>query len=764
MSNYDFKQLSPSDFEEMSRDLLQVEMSLTFESFVTGKDGGIDFRFAKNNEFMVIQCKHYVKTGLSGLMGNLTKEAIKVRSLKPKRYIIVTSVALSPKNKDEIVKTIGDKFLNVSDILGQDDLNNLLTKHASIEQKHYKLWLSSRAVLNRVLHNALFTHSEFKVEQIYKEIPRYVQSRSFPKALKILEDNRIVIIAGSPGVGKTTLANLLLYQHLEKGFQAVVIQSDIRDAKSLFQKGVLQIFYFDDFFGATFLGENGLSFNNNEDQAFIDFISMVRTSTLSRLVLTTREHIMNQALQKSERLRLSDISDHKLILQISDYSIPERAKILYNHLYFSDLPTEYKQALLQNDFYLDIVKHKKFNPRLIEWLSSFRRVKHIEVTEYKNFISNLLNNPAEIWMHAYDGQISDAGRSLLLTIFTYDGRVNRNVLEQSFLEFHQIQAAKYGFTRKPNDFKAALKELIGAFVKIESLDMVEVLDPSVLDLLNTVIKDTPENAVDLVNGAVNFKQIKTVWSFAASANNQSVLNKLSENTTILSTSLERLVYASRKHNPSKGVTTYSGATFEERLSILIDIADNIQNPIFLDLIEKLHTRLKQEWQTEHVNIDEGIGVLRAFNRIKWSSIDNLSGVFIDCRDTLIKEASHGCSSDNLRDLISALDSFDLAEAEVLEALKRGYKKYLLDYFRSELQEFNSSSQYDGLLNDLDEFQSALGVNTEHEKEITLNARVEFEEKQSAYEDHIQDEWKERYYDSRSDEKGIRELFSSLTLE
>lgn len=510
------------------------------------------------------------------------------------------------------------------------------------------------------------------------------------------------------------------------------------------------------------LGKNThLSFNNNEDQAFIDFISIVKTSPFSRLVLTTREHLMNQALQKSERLRLSDIGDHKLVLQIHDYSIRERAKILYNHLYFSELPLEYKLTLLQNDFYLDIVKHIKFNPRLIEWLSTYRRVKNIVVDEYKNFVRNLLNNPAEIWMHAYEYQISDAGRSLLLAIFTYEGKVNKNLLEQSFAECHKARSIKYRFSLKPNDFKVAFKELSGAFIKNESPEMVEVLDPSVLDLINTVIREAPENIIDLVHGAVDFRQLKNIWSFATSAANPNVLKKLSENIDGLSAALERVVCKSRKQLPSKGVTTYKGVTFEERLSILIDIADSLQTPVFLELIKNLYARLKQEWQTEYVNISEGIDILRTHNRIKWSSIDSLSDIFIDCRDTLLNEISYGCSSDNLRDIISVLDSFELAEAEVLNSLRKGATKYLQDYFQNELGEFNSISQYDGLIDDLDIFQNTLGINMDHEKELTLNQRDEFEEKQSAYEDHMQNEWKEQYYDSRADEKGVRDLFSTL---
>ena len=43
---YDFRTLSPLDFEELVRDLLQAEFGLLFESFGPVRDWGIDFRFA----------------------------------------------------------------------------------------------------------------------------------------------------------------------------------------------------------------------------------------------------------------------------------------------------------------------------------------------------------------------------------------------------------------------------------------------------------------------------------------------------------------------------------------------------------------------------------------------------------------------------------------------------------------------------------------------------------------------------------------------
>ncbi|MBK8657110.1 MAG: restriction endonuclease [Haliscomenobacter sp.] len=146
MQNYDFLILSPPEFEDLTRDLLQEELNVFIESFTDGSDGGIDLRFARlKSEKAIIQCKRY-KT-FNSLIQNLKKEVDNVKKLKPSRYIISTSVGLTPNQKEKILKLFNPFILSTEDIIGKNDLNNLIGRHKSIELKYTKLWLSSVNVL-----------------------------------------------------------------------------------------------------------------------------------------------------------------------------------------------------------------------------------------------------------------------------------------------------------------------------------------------------------------------------------------------------------------------------------------------------------------------------------------------------------------------------------------------------------------------------------------------------------------------------------------
>lgn len=165
MGNYNFTELlSPLDFELLSKDLLEAELKIRFENFSEGRDNGIDLRYAtyrypKSSPVsfilskaeveppaVIVQCKRY--TAFSDLKSELkNNELAKIFKLNPQRYIITTSVSISPQRANELKSILTPFLKSTDDIYGSEPLNSLLTKHEEVERKHMKLWLSSTGVL-----------------------------------------------------------------------------------------------------------------------------------------------------------------------------------------------------------------------------------------------------------------------------------------------------------------------------------------------------------------------------------------------------------------------------------------------------------------------------------------------------------------------------------------------------------------------------------------------------------------------------------------
>jgi tetratricopeptide (TPR) repeat protein len=152
---YDFSTLSHSDFEELTRDLIGRELAVRFEAFPEGPDDGMDGRHLSADGSIILQAKHYRRSGLSALKSKMKKERATIDALQAKRYILATSTPLTPKNKIALAEIIGPALLSPGDIFGPDDLNALLRKYPDVEISHPKLWGQSTAVLTAVVTGAV---------------------------------------------------------------------------------------------------------------------------------------------------------------------------------------------------------------------------------------------------------------------------------------------------------------------------------------------------------------------------------------------------------------------------------------------------------------------------------------------------------------------------------------------------------------------------------------------------------------------------------
>lgn len=713
MSRYDFTSLSSQDFEELARDLLQAEWNVSLEAFRSGRDNGIDLRYAPGpGEATIIQCKHYVGSGFRKLLSHLRDtERPKIEALAPHRYVVVTSVPLSPSNKDDIIAALAPYVRATGDVFGAHDLEGLLSRHPDIERANFKLWLTNTEVIERVLYNAELCQTEFEVQRIQRDLPLFVQNDAFPRAEALLDQTRVAIISGVPGIGKTTLAEMLLYSHLERGYEPVVFKSEIAEARRLFRRDRRQIFFYDDFLGQIFLGDRKEYFGRNEDAAIVDFMEMIGRSEHSRFILTTREHLLQSALRLSERLDQSRVLDHQCILELKDYSYAQKARILYNHLYFSNLPQDYKDAILQDRFFLSVIKHDHFNPRLIEWLSSYARLRQVSAEQYRSHISHLLDNPHDIWKHAYLNQISAGARDVLVCLYTLDGRADIKALERIFSAFQSHVASKYNRRFAPGEFHNALQVLDGAFLTY-GFGRALFINPSIREFVGSVIRSDRHLAEDLLSSAVRFRQLINLWRLGQAYPDSELADLLRSNTSLFAVTARRLLSAPTVHREpmGNGMIRYGPVDTgrEARVEFLAQAAEAARSRELTAIAANAADALIASWDQEVPEFIDVLDLLEELQVQTWFLQNGGSEIYRSLLDGVLENAEYARAVDWTRLLTFPEKAHGWTEDDDI-LLNKGLDKYRSSGIDDEISDCSDRSEYSELRDYLDELGKEFGL-------------------------------------------------------
>lgn len=492
MSDYDFKTLNDKDFEALSTALLSKSFGVHVERFKPGKDLGIDGRFfADDGGEVIVQCKHWIGSGVAKLINHMkTKEIEKIRLVKPERYILTTTLPLSPANKSTLVEALAPFVSSPADILGADDINALLDMNPEIEKQFYKLWLTSTPALTAILNNATFNQSRWHREEIERSASLYVKTENHYEASKILEKHHVLIISGEPGVGKTTLAEQICLELIAEGFALVSISEGVSEARDVFEPQAKQLFLFDDFLGRNYMDALG----KNKDSHIVQFIEKVRRDEDKRFILTSRTSILKQGWQLTDRFRIANLNKNEFELRVDDLSRLEKAKILYNHIFFGHLEEDYVDELYANRRYMKVIDHRNFNPRLIKFITDVEKVEVESPSQYWSRVKQWLDNPADIWREPINVQLR-AEHRLMLLLVAFNGRSIRELdLQHAFADLYESVPSNYR-SGDAIDFFDSAQLLSGSFLNREVDSRTghaayDLFSPSIGDyLLNRYLQD-----------------------------------------------------------------------------------------------------------------------------------------------------------------------------------------------------------------------------------------------------------------------------------
>lgn len=746
MLDYDFKILQPSEFECFSRDLLQAREDIFIESFADGRDKGIDLRFAYSKDTTcIVQCKRYKEW--KELKGKLKEEVEKVKRLSPQRYILTTSVDLTVKQKDEVLAMFNPFILSGMDVLGKKDLNNLLEKNPEIEKNYHKLWLASTNVLNTIINRATLNWSSFELEKIEKDIRLYVENESLNKALDVLKENHYVVISGIPGIGKTTLARMLVYTMLARGYEEFVYVDDMDTAAKMFSKEKRQIFFFDDFLGANSFVQQSVSFENK----LITFIDKVRNSKHTLFILSTREYVLSEAMAHYEKLSMSNIDIAKCTIELEYYTKTIRAKILYNHLAEANIPPEYINVFIDKRGYMTIINHQNFNPRVIESIIKEQIWETIDSNDFANKVKEFFDNPISVWQFAFE-KLDVETRYTLLVLGTMGGHVRLDDFQEGYRQFCILTSQEVGLKYDDVKWRQSLKVLMNCFLKIDNrngIKLVTMYNPSIADFIVFYLNQNTTTALQIIRGACFIEQLYNVFSdnrdFAVRKN---LVYVDEDSFPVIETAFKR-IWNERRTCQLKDRIFYDAERDDfVETRILYDF--KTKYPFFSKqysgFAEKLYNADELTWQT--VKLKHRIGLM---NLLDWNHMFRGADGYIP---TIIENET--LDTDEWIELVETVKDLNVED----EVLNDSFYDKLDDDLKSEISGFSDQGECDEEFKKVESLKKLLpdwkwydvyGEIDDAEK------RIKEEEDEADYDDDYE-QWRSQ---SEKEDAQIDEMFGAL---
>ena len=704
---------------------------------------------------LIVQCKHYAASGYKALSRVLAgKERKKLDELKPTRYILATSVGLTPKRKEVLLGILAPYCLGLADILGRDDINNLLTQYPDVERQHFKLWLTSVTVLERVLVAGIFSESDRHLERIRQRLCRYVPNPSFERAQAILKKSHFCIVAGIPGIGKTMLAEVLLTDLVDRhGFSAYRITNDLSELRSIKNPQSRQAFYFDDFLGKTALDK----LQKNKDQALVELMEEVAENPNWRFILTTREYILNIAQQRYEAFAHPPVEFRMCVINLSDYTRPARAKILYNHVYFSDLPKEYKLALLEGRGYEKILGHRNYNPRVIEHMTQARHASAVPPTLYLREFLDSLNNPGRIWEHAFRHQISEAARHLLLVLTTLADDTEIQNLEKAFWTFYEFRQKRFSFPTSSGDWRDALRELDGNFIKIDRIGkdlVVSFHNPSIRDFMEQFLVKSDGDVLDLLRGGHFYDQYVVLWRGSRGHRYRSIEQASREFLKTLGSNLwAPTARTIRKVSQGRdvGVVPYSTST-ESRFEFYVRVVYKVYPESAVTFTSALLASLAERWKE---GIADREDLVRLLELLSGRVVTQSDEAFLAARQCLLSRVEE---VDDFRAVATFCERYpEAVSGSERDALKVHFAAFAANYASS----WDSDADPDWLrdsASDLESLGETFGVDVQEYTQSLLELADEIE---SEHAEPEQDNDYEERWRGDSVVNDINGMFDSL---
>lgn len=523
--------MSTNDFESFAVDIAKIYFNNSLiHGYSEGPDGGIDGIDDSLSPCIIVQAKRENKTSAQ-IVKTFQGEIEKIKRTQKKRnyssfqYVIVTSSNITADGQFKIREAAGALMNNDKNIIDANRIHEFSNQPEYYEVfKNYKL---IEVNLMDQIEKSNRREIEIESQDFFGSFdPKYfVETEMFDKAYGVILKEKVVLLHGNPGVGKSTTSKMLamaMFNRTDRQYS--IVKRDIEDCKNLITEynryyrnhdGIALVVVIDDF-----LGRNYVDVNDREIKKVIDICSLSKKSKSLYIILNCRTQIIksikndNIEFNKLISQKTSGIKTSIIAIDLTATTEKEKALILRKNfeltykkinnksdkdkfeVYYNDLRNEIN--------YTKIINSKNWNPRVIDELTTnWENVKLNLKDTFSDYMMSVLNNPHELYEELFERLSTEEKNYLFNLIFFSSYPVDQSIVRDSFVA---------NCLSNTEDIKVIENKLDGSWITFQLYNnfKIDFTNPSIIDYLLDKESTTPHYQEIIQKNTPFLKQIPKI--------------------------------------------------------------------------------------------------------------------------------------------------------------------------------------------------------------------------------------------------------------
>ncbi|MGR6545712.1 nSTAND3 domain-containing NTPase [Paenibacillus tundrae] len=355
--------------------------------------------------------------------------------------------------KDQIMKEVNG--LKGCEVYGEDWIISTINNNIELKRDIPRMY--GIGDMTSILDERVMRSSGELLKHWEENIKTFIPTNNYIKALESLKRNKFLMITGGPQTGKTVIAQNLCLTIIQEDSEYVVLSLKIDNfMKHYNSNDQKRVYFFNDIFGEQSI--YNLKVENLSEGFFENLQAAIQNGCY--VICTCRDYVFNQVedngrIQKSTR-SFTEIMDKRYTININmdDYTLKEKKRILYRHIKNGDLPKEIKTKI--KPFLSQIAAKEEFRPELARRLSNHFYSKSL--TFDFNSVNDFFENPIDFLQSVFR-ELEESEKAAMILILLKNGRlpftiINKH-LDERILKIYDV---------KPVNITRALKNLKGSLI------------------------------------------------------------------------------------------------------------------------------------------------------------------------------------------------------------------------------------------------------------------------------------------------------------